>query len=1057
MKKDIIGYGGGKDAPATAGRTPVESPDSLHSTSYAKLLDLVSEGEIEGLVDGMESIFLDETPLQNEDGSYNFSGVQVDFRPGTQTQDYIAGFPAVESESSVNIEFTSDAPWSRAVNDTQLSAVRVRLAVNGLSQQNTENGDINGYTVAYVIEVATDGGPYVQAVNTAFSGKTTSRYERSHRVNLPPATVGWTVRVRRLTGNSSTASIVDKTYVAAITEIIDAKLRYPMSAIVGIQIDASQFSGIPTRGYHLRGRIIKVPTNYTPASRTYVGTWDGTFKLAYSNNPAWVYYDILLNDRYGLGSRVNASQIDRYRLYEIARYCDVMVSDGKGGQEPRFTCNCYLQSRADAFRVLQDLASIFRGMSYWGGGQVIVTADKPADPAYTYTAANVLDGKFVTSGNPLSSRYSVALVSWNDPDNFYKQKVEAVQDEVSIRRYGLQQIELTAFGCTSQGQAQRVGMWATSTSRLETGTITFKVGMDGTVCMPGQIIRVADPTRMGRRNAGRISGATTNTVTVDKVQVAAVGDQVTVILPNATPETKTIQSVSGNTFTMTSSWSDVPTAESVWSIDNVDLAAPLYKVISVSEVEDLVFEVTALQHEPGKYAFIDNGTRIDAAPTTVVPPSVQAQPPSVTITSNTIEDQGIVSTTMTISWEAAPSAIAYIPEWKKDDGNWILLPRTNQLSAEVPNIYKGNYLARVRAFNSLEVQSIPKLSAQVALEGKTTPPPIVTSLTTFPLLFGIEVEWGFPATGATDTERTEIWYGPTNDLSMATKLGDFAYPQKKYQIMGLAAGQTFFFWARLVDRSGNVGAFYPTGAGVIGIASTDASDILDAITGQITESQLSSSLLAKLDGDIDLDDVTDFLGSAQIQAMVAADKAIVQQTQVSAAALLNEKTVRATETGALASQVDTAIAASAAGVAQATTALETVSNLNGEVSAMYTIKTQVTADGRTVLAGIGVGVDNSTGILESQVLITADKFAILQEVSGSSEIVSPFLISGGQVFINKAVIGDATIEFAKIDTATITNLSALNSNMGTITAGKLQSADGKFLIDLDNKTISITT
>jgi predicted phage tail protein len=494
MMIEIIGSGGGKGGGGSSSAT--EEADSLHSTAYAKILDLISEGEILGLVNGAKSIYYDKTPLQNSDGTYNFTNVTVDTRTGTQYQDVIAGFPDVESETSVNVELRQDTPYTRFFSNTQLSAVRITLSVPALSQTNTSNGNVSGYTVQYAIDVNTDGAGFVEVLNTAFSGKTTSEYNRSHRIDLPAATTGWTVRVRRLTADTASSYIQDTTNIKSVTEIIDAKLRYPMSAIIGTKIDASQFSSIPTRAYHVKGRLIKIPSNYNPDSRTYTGAWNGTFSIAYSNNPAWVFYDLVLNDRYGLGDRIDASMIDKWSLYAIGQYCDVMVSDGKGGTEPRFTCNVYIQQRADAYKVLQDLATTFRGMAYYAGGAIYATADMPSDPVYTYTNANVLDGKFKTSGTAQRTRYNTALVTWNDPSNFYEQAVETVQDQDGINRYGIQQVEITAFGCTSQGQAQRIGLWNTVTSRLETQSKTFTVGMDGLMALPGQIVRIADSVAM---------------------------------------------------------------------------------------------------------------------------------------------------------------------------------------------------------------------------------------------------------------------------------------------------------------------------------------------------------------------------------------------------------------------------------------------------------------------------------------------------------------------------------------------------------------------------------
>ena len=422
------GTGGSKGSDTA--HTPVESPDSLIDTSYANILDAVSEGPIFGLVNGAQSIFYNQTPLANSDGSLNFTGVTWDQRTGEAEQDYITGFPAVESETNVGVELKFSQSWTQAINNLQLSAVRVRIGVSTLYQTETD-GDTVGYLVNYAIDVSTDGSDYVTVLSPAFNGKTTTGYQRSHRIDLPKAISGWRIRIRRLTADSTVSAIQANTSIVSYTEVIDAKLQYPFTALVGTKIDASQFSSIPERAFRIKGRIVQVPTNYDPATRIYSGAWDGTFKLAWTDNPAWVYRDLILNDRYGLGSVITSDQVDKWGLYQIAGYCDERVSNGKGGLEPRFSTNLYLQSRANALTVLQDMASVFRGMSYYAASEVMVSADMPSDPVYTYTNGNVIGGKFSRAGSSGSTRFSVCKVSWSDRENFGATKVEYVQDQRS--------------------------------------------------------------------------------------------------------------------------------------------------------------------------------------------------------------------------------------------------------------------------------------------------------------------------------------------------------------------------------------------------------------------------------------------------------------------------------------------------------------------------------------------------------------------------------------------------------------------------------------------------
>ncbi|MCP1173040.1 host specificity protein J [Ralstonia chuxiongensis] len=1003
--RNIVGYGG-KDG--GGGSSPVESPDSLHSIAYARVLDLVSEGEIAGLVNGLQSIYLEGTPLANADGSLNFQNVAVDYRPGTQDQDAIPGFPSVENETGVGVELTSAMPWVRAIANTQLSAVRVQLSVPALSKADTSNGNINGCRVEYAIDLATDGAAYQQVMASAFDGKTTNKYARTHRIELPPARNGWTIRVRRTTPNANSGTIADTTRVESFAEVIDAKLRYPNSALIGLRIDARQFSNIPTRSYRLRGRIIRVPSNYDPASRTYTGIWDGTFKVAYTNNPAWVFYDLVLHTRYGLGDRVNAAMVDKWSLYQIGQYCDELVPDGRGGQEPRFTCNCYLQQRNDAYNVLQDLASVFRGMAFWAAGNVVAMADMPSTASYLFHAGNVVDGKFSYAGSARRARKTVALVSWNDPADRFIAKVEPVQDADGIARYGIQQTEVTAFGCTSQSQAQRVGQWILLTSRLETETISFKVGLDAAVVMPGSVIEVADPARAGRSNGGRVSSAAGRAVTLDRPAVAAPGDTLVVNMTDGTAQRRTINGVDGNTVTVSADWSLPVQPEAVWSIESADLKTQLFRVVSVTEDDGLTFEIIALQHNPQKYSAVDHGTRIDSRPITVIPPSVQPPPTNVVLSTYSTIDQGIAVTTMVVGWQPVAGAIAYTVDWRRDNGEWVSAGRTGSQSVEVRNIYAGTYVARVRAINPLDVASAPAYSPETHLQGKTSPPPVVGTLLATAIVFGIRLDWAFP-TGPLDVERTEIWYSKTSSRADAVKLGDFAFPANTHTMMGLAAGAQFFFWARLVDKSGNIGAWYPSGLGVPGSSSSQASDILGYLNGQIGKTQLGADLLSAISS-IEppmAGSSNDYAGDDHVFAGIVSTQSVLEEAG-----------------RAVAQRVDTMQATVAQNTAAVQVAQQAVADQNGKLAAMYTIKTQIAANGRTYLAGIGIGVENNQGVIESQVLIAADRFGVIHP-NGNS-VLTPFLIQGGQVFMDSAFIQDGAITNAKIGNVIQSN--ALGAN-----------------------------
>lgn len=829
--------------------TPVESPDSLINISYANILDGISEGPIVGLVSGAQSIYLDKTPLANSDGSLNFTGVTWEQRTGEHDQDHIAGFPAVESQVSVGVELKASQPWVQAFSNLELSAVRIQLAAGALVVTE-QDGDRVGYKVAYEIDLSTDDSDYQVVQQGALDGKTTTGYQRSIRIDLPKAERGWRLRVRRTTPDSTTSNIQANTSIGTYTEIIDAKLQYPYTALCGLKIDASQFSAVPERAYRIRGRIIQVPSNYDPAGRTYSGTWDGTFKLAWTDCPAWIWRDIVLNDRYGLGRFIDASQVDKWALYQIAQYCDQLVSDGKGGQEPRFTCNVYLQSRADALTVLQDLASVFRGMSYYAGSQVACAADMPGDPVYTYTNANVIDGKFNRAGSSGSTRFSVAKVAWSDRENFGNQRVEYVQDQRSLARYGVRETEITAFGCVSQGQAQRAGQYILLTNRLETGTISFSVGLDGTICRPGDIIRVADEHYAGVPLAGRIKAATASSVTLDNDITAAAGDTLVVILPKGVAETRVIRSIAGREVTVTEPFSAVPVKESVYTIETAELVAETYRVLSVNENfgdDKLQYDIVAVARNDSKFDAIDNGAQIVIPPTSVLPAAVQAPPSNVQLSTFDTLNQGINIATMRITWDAPRGAQSYRVWWRRNNGDWIYAGVTYTAALEVRGIYTGTYTARVAAVGVAGNSSVWALSEPTMLYGKTGEPPAITSLTTESLLFGIGLKWTFPQ-GAEDTQRTELWYSEGTDLAAATKLADLAYPQSEHTLQGLRGGQRFFFWARLVDRSGNIGPWFPAdGTLVSGMASMDAGPILEQIKDQITESELGKELTSKIE------------------------------------------------------------------------------------------------------------------------------------------------------------------------------------------------------------------
>ncbi|VWX29693.1 conserved hypothetical protein [Moraxellaceae bacterium 17A] len=830
-------------------RQPKIEKDSLASISTAKILYGLAEGEISGLVDGAKSIKLDDTPLLNDAGQPNFVddkeklAVKWDFRSGSNNQDYIQGFPDVANEKPIGVQLRQATPYVKQINDINLSAIVVRVSFGALREQKT-NGDITGTTVKYRIDLMTDNGAYQTVIDGNVTAKTSAKYERSHRIDLPKAKNGWLVKVTRITPDSTSDLLSNSMSIEAITEIIDVKLAYPNTAMLGIQYDARTFSNIAKLSVRCRGKLLKIPSNYDPVGRTYNGIWDGTFKTAYSNNPAWVFYDICLNWRYGLGRRLDASMIDKWALYQIARYCDEMVSDGLGGQEPRFAVNVYLQSQQDAFTVLQSLSSIFRGMAYWNGEQVTVAMDAPQTPVYTFSRANVVDGIFNYTGTRARDRHTVAKVAWDNPKNDFKTEYEPVRDEYAIAKYGINQLDINMMGCTSQGQAQRAGLWALKSEQLENRQVSFSIGLDGMLerIKPSAIIAISDEVFAGRANGGRIVAISGDrkTITLDRAVTANVGDTLVINNSDGVAERQTISAINGADITVSVAF-DKPEVQHIWAIDSPNLRLMLFKIISIKQNDDLTHTVTAIQHEPQKYAAVDSGAYVQPQRVSVVEPNIVASPEEVAIGQFERQIQGQTVVTMTIGWTQVKDAVSYIVEFKRDDGNWVKLSPQSGLSVDVEGVYAGNYLARVTAVNAYDLQSMPKTSMLTAVVGKLGTPPSLASLKATGILFGMQLDWLF-AQGSSDTNYTEIQVASAPDTNVAL-LGTYAYPTNTATINGLQGNLTQYYRGRIVDKLGNAS---PWTAWVKGVTSADASKVLDLLNGQITESQLYQDLGAKI-------------------------------------------------------------------------------------------------------------------------------------------------------------------------------------------------------------------
>ena len=984
-------------------RTPVEAPDSIQSIARAKVLIALGEGEFAGGLDG-KNIFLGDsssyTPLQNADGSYNFNNVKYEFRSGTQDQDYIQGFPGIENELQVSYELKQAVPYVRAVSNTQLSALRVRLGWPTLLLQKN-NGDKVGTRVEYAIDLSVDGGPYETVVNGAVDDKTTSLYERSHRVNLPKASTGWQLRVRRITPDSTSVNIVDTMRVVAVTEIIDAKLRYVNTALLYVEFDAKQFpNGIPQVVCNPKGRIIRVPDTYDPETRTYSGTWEGVFKWAWTDNPAWIYYDIILNERFGLGQRIDANQIDKWELYRIAQYCDQLVPDGKGGSgtEPRFRCNVYIQDRNDAWTVLRDLAGIFRGMTYWGDNKMYVLADMPRDVWHIYNHASVVEGKFTFADPSETTRNTAALVNWSDPANHYKDTPEPVYDNDLAMRFDYRQLEMTAIGCTRQSEANRRGRWALLTNGIGE-VVTFSTGMD--VPPVGEVIGVAANELAGRTIGGRVSAVNGRNITLDRAADVKAGNRLFLNLPSGIAQARTVQAVKGNTVTVTTPYSETPEAECNWGVDSDDLYIALFRVTGTRDNNDGTFEVTGTTYNPDIYSAVDTGARLDERPISVIPPGVQAPPGNIVVDSYSTVNQNIAITTMRVAWDSVQGAVAYEAEWRRDSGNWISVPRTSSLGFEVQGIYSGRYLVRVRAVNASDVSSVWATSSEVNLTGKVGNPPKPVGFATTPINWGIRLNWGFPANTG-DTLKTEIQYTANSDFSNPLLLSDVPYPSAEYTQLGLKAGQEFWYRAQLVDRTGNESGYTDW---VRGMSNDNADDYL----GDIADDFLTSADGERLTGDIDTN-IEGILQNA-LANHGTVEHQWAQYGEVRADILVVKTTIAEVDQAMaeLSTQVQAQIEDVAASLEDKLTAVVDASG----ASAIYTLKTGVRINGVMYNAGMSIAVLAEAGKpVVTRVGFNANQF-VLMSGSGDTQY-SPFAVVNGQVFISSAFIQDGTITNAKI-------------------------------------------
>lgn len=992
--------------------TPVEQPDSAQSMARCRMLLALGEGEFAGGLDATR-IFLDGTPLGNPDGTMNFENVSWDFRPGTQTQTPIPGFPAVENETTVGVSLTKATPWTRALSNTQIDAVLVRIGIPGLQQQEND-GDIVGTTVQYHIDLAVDGGAYTTVMTKTVTEKLSSLYELTHRINLPKASTGWQIRVVRDTNDSTSQMLQNKTQVQAITEVIDARLRYPHTALLYVSFNAKSFNNIPKISCMPKGRIIRIPSNYDPIARTYSGTWDGTFKWGWTNNPAWIWFDVLTEPRFGLGRRVTPEMLDKWELYRIAQRCDQKVPDGKGGSgtEPRFMFDVYIQSQADAWQVIKDIAAGFNGMTFWGNNMFNVVSDMPADTTklQILTRASVV-GKPVYSSGSEKNRFSSALINFSDPDNHYQDRTTAVMFPELVKQFKFKQTQITAIGCTRESEAQRRGGWAVYSNSLDR-IITLQTGLDGFVFVPGTVFAFADERLSGRVYGGRITGynAGLKAVNTDRGTSAVAGDTLMIRTQGGTVESRVIQAVNGTQLIVSTPFTAAPLPNAVFVIDAGQLRLQYFRVTNLKfDDEENTFTITGAEYNASKYDAVDNNARLDTPPTSLIPTGLVNQPTNIVVSSYDAVRQGQRVATLTASWDAPvdkdgklqSDVIAYRVQWKRGNNEWVNVPETGLRNIEVPGIFEGDYLVRVRAINSGGASSLWATSALTHLTGRTGEVPKPIGLRTTAINWGIQVDWSFPIdTG--DTLQTELQYSVNGNGDNPLLLAGVPYPQHTYTQLGLKAGVEFWYRARLVDRIGNQSDWTDW---VRGMSNDNADDYL----GDIADDFLTSADGDRLTSDIDTDLEAALQNALANNATV--DHQWAQYGEVRADILVVKTTI---------ADVDKAMAEMSTQVQaqfnDVTAALEdkltAVVDATG-ASAIYTLKTGVRINGVMYNAGMSIAVLAEAGKpVVTRVGFNANQF-VLMSGSGDNQY-SPFAVVNGQVFISSGFIQDGTITNAKI-------------------------------------------
>lgn len=852
FERTVLGSGGGSSSSDGSSRTPVVANDTVQSQALLSILDLICEGQVKGLVpdavgSGTGGIFLDKTPVSNPDGSLNFQGFDAQFRNGSQYQSVMAGFPDVSTPYNVSVQIKQSTPQTITVSDPDADAVRVIMSIPALSSQDVNTGDVSGTTVQYSFSLSVGNSTFypVEVSGTGssvvtISDKSRSKYQREHLIYLPKPGSNYRIRITRITPDTASTYLANDTFLDSYYEIVNSQLFYPNSVMCGVRVNSEQFSTLPSRSYLIDGLLIRIPSNYDPETRIYNGVWDGSFAIGFSNNPAWVLYDLLINTRYGLGEFVKPSNINIAKLYQIGRYCDQMLSNGFGGLEPRFTINTSIASRNDAYKVISDLCSTFRGMSYWSGGMVQVTQDSPTDPVYLFNNANVVDGMFNRSGSARKDRHSVVNVQWNDPDDQYRQKIEYVEDAGLIQSLGYRKMDTIAFGCTSRAQAHRVGLWILYTEKAETNITNFEVGLDGLTVVPGDIVQISDQWKAGKRNGGRLVASSRTGCTLDKPTDISIGSMIAIRMPNGQFEEKQVATTGAGltAITFTSQLSAVPLANTVWILIEASLVPQLGRVVGISQSsKPNQFVISVVDHNPSKFNSIEQGLALELLPTTLIDPTFST-PESMKIEEVTyLAAPGQLASRLDVSWQG--KSPTYFVSYRVSKGSWVSgwqTTATPKASFEVYNATGG----AVYDFQVVGQSVTGKLSGMlvgtyVAL-GTMNPPPPPTNLTAVGDFRQILLNWTNAV--CVDFDFVEIFENTSDNVDTAYYLD--RTPGNSYTRGGIPGFMEYWYWVRTVNKRGMRSAFNSTaGTSAIGgfIAKTDLdaalSKTIDDISGNL--------------------------------------------------------------------------------------------------------------------------------------------------------------------------------------------------------------------------------